>query len=143
MNPLIADASVVCKLYFTDEGDAALADKALFAPPRPALMAPELLLVEVGNSVFRRVRDGEMSRAEGDLAMRDMQRRFPRLFPVAPLMDAAWNMAIAMRHPVSDCVYLALAVRRRGLLVTADQKFLARVKESRWSELAMHLRDIA
>ena len=141
MTPLVADASVVCKLYF-DEENSALA-KQFANRAELALSAPDLLLTEVGNGVFRRVRDGVMSRAEGDIAVSDLRHRFPRTVPVSKLFDAAWKISMALRHPVSDCVYLALAFRRGGLMVTADGRFLSKVSQSRWREFAASLRDAA
>ena len=141
MRQLVADASFICKLYL-DEVDSALA-KAFAAREGRRIIAPDLLLVEVGGSVFRCVRDGKMSRAAGDIAMSDLRAQFRRTVPVPELMEAAWKMAMAMRHPVADCVYLALAARRNGLLVTADDKFLAKISQSRWADFAVALREAA
>ena len=139
---MVPDASVICKLYFLDEIHAELAETLANRKPR-ALKAPDLLLVEVGNGVARRVRDGEMSRVEGDIAMSDLRARFHRTVPASELMDAAWKMSMTLEHPFSDCVYLALAALKNGALVTADDRFLAKVFQSRWREFAMHLRDAA
>ena len=139
---MVPDASVICKLYFLDEVHAELAEALANRNPR-ALKAPDLLLVEVGNSVARRVRNGEMSRAEGDIAMSDLRARFHRTVPAANLMAAAWKMSMTLEHHFSDCVYLALAVQKNGALVTADDRFLAKVFPSRWREFAVHLRDAA
>ena len=141
MRPLVADASFICKLYL-DEVDSALA-KAFAAREGHRFIVPDLLLVEVGGGVFRRVRDGKMSRAKGDIAMSDLRGRFRRTVSATELMDAAWQMSMSLRHPFSDCVYLALAARRNGLLVTADKEFLGRVQKSRWADFAVALREAA
>ena len=141
MRPLVADASFICKLYF-GEVDSDLA-KAFADQEGRRIIAPDLLLVEVGGSVFRRVRDGKMSRAKGDIAMSDLRGRFRRTVSATELMDAAWQMSMSLRHPFSDCVYLALAARKNGLLVTADDKFLAKISQSRWADFAVALREAA
>ena len=137
--PLVADASVICKLYLpeTDSADA----RAFVKREGHRLFAPDLLLVEVGGTVSREVRNGGMSRPDGDVAMRDLHSRFPRTFSASRLLDSAWQMSMTLRHAFPDCVYLALAVRKNGLLVTADEDLLRRVNQSRWNDFAVALRN--
>lgn len=33
-----------------------------------------------------------------------------------------------LRHPLQDCVYLALAMQRQETLITADTRFIAKAK---------------
>jgi predicted nucleic acid-binding protein len=44
------------------------------------------------------------------------------IYPDADLMDEAVALALDNRHPVYDCLYLALAIERREPLLTADRK---------------------
>lgn len=37
------------------------------------------------------------------------------------------------RHPVPDCIYLALSERVNAVLVTADRRLYERVKDSKYS----------
>ena len=137
--PLVADASFVSKLYLPEaDSDFAL---AYADRERHRLFAPDLLLAEVGGALFRGVRDGKISRLEGDIAMRDIHSRFPRTFSASRLLDSAWQMSMTLRHAFPDCVYLALAVRKNGLLVTADEDLLRRVNQSRWNDFAAALRN--
>jgi predicted nucleic acid-binding protein len=43
---------------------------------------------------------------------------------------AAANLAIALAHPVHDCLYLAMAIRENTYVVTADSRFYAVVEMS-------------
>jgi predicted nucleic acid-binding protein len=43
------------------------------------------------------------------------------------LHEPAWNMALRFQHPVSDCIYLALAAQQGVPLVTADDVFVTKV----------------
>ena len=49
--------------------------------------------------------------------------------PDDTLVRMAVNIAVERLHPVYDCLYLALALERRELLVTADRRLAAMAKE--------------
>ena len=40
------------------------------------------------------------------------------------LQENAEELSLAIRHPLADCLYLALAVLRNIPLITADQPFV-------------------
>ncbi len=42
----------------------------------------------------------------------------------------AMDLAIALRHPIYDCIYLAIAEQNDDVLVTADARFLAAVRST-------------
>jgi predicted nucleic acid-binding protein len=47
-------------------------------------------------------------------------------FPLEPIEDSiatAFELALRYRHPVDDCLYAALALRKRWEIVTADERF--------------------
>ncbi len=50
--------------------------------------------------------------------------------PVAPLVEAALEIADGLRQSVYDSLYLALAERRECRLVTADRRFRDAVMDS-------------
>ena len=45
------------------------------------------------------------------------------------LLDAAIALAYELKHPVYDCLYLALADSLETAVVTADQKFANKVAD--------------
>lgn len=53
------------------------------------------------------------------------------------LLNDALELAFEMRHPVYDCVYLALALQREIPLVTADNRLVAAARK--FPRLAGHL----
>ena len=119
--PLVVDASVAIKWLVDEPGsDAALALRGR------DLAAPALLRIEAGN-VLRTLAKRRVLNTEEAVELF-------RLFQTAPVTivdhdDAlerrALEMALAIGHPVYDCVYLALAERMGRTLVTADARFLA------------------
>jgi len=48
----------------------------------------------------------------------------PRLAPTRPLAAQALELALTFRHPVNDCLYVALALQRGCPLVTADRRLV-------------------
>jgi predicted nucleic acid-binding protein len=46
------------------------------------------------------------------------------------LERAALELALALRHPVYDCVYVALAQRTKRTLVTVNMRFLLAIRAS-------------
>ncbi len=56
--------------------------------------------------------------------------------PVAPLVEAALEIADRLRRSVYDSLYLALAEHRECRLVTADRRFFDAASDS---ALAVHM----
>lgn len=50
----------------------------------------------------------------------------PELVRIPRLVPRAFALAVELAHPVSDCVYLALAEQRDARVVTADRRFADR-----------------
>lgn len=126
----VVDASVVVDWVAPDvESDApALALLDRLAERDEPLAAPRLLLHEVANALLTGIRRDRWSGAAADAAHRHLQRLPIRL--IDEPTDATRAFELARRydeHPVYDMVYLALAERASGTLVTADRRLLDRV----------------
>lgn len=129
MTTFVVDASVAVKWLVTEHLSHA-AVRLLDA--RHLLIAPELMFVEVANAMWA------MS-VRGDFGHGDLEQALDTLLlaPVAvpaslhELLPSAIRLASDLAHPVYDCCYLALAVRNRAPVVTADERFLAAVRKHR------------
>lgn len=120
---LVLDASAVVALATGEPGADALRATAT----HELLIAPELILAEAGNALWRKHRTGVISAADAERAMSDIPVLFDRLLPLSILIRPALSLAIAHDHPVYDCVYVALA-RLEGLpLRTGDRRLAARL----------------
>lgn len=120
---MIVDASVAVK-WFTIETlhDEA---RALLAGPQP-LLAPDILAVEVANALWVKVGRGELDDSDALRAVAAISGGgHPELRPSPPLTARAFRMARRLKHPVYDCIYLALAEELDLPLVTADERFVA------------------
>ena len=95
---------------------------------RHRLFAPDLLIPECANILWKKVRRRELSAPEAVLAARLLQRADVSLEPMRPLLEAAARMAFTLDHPAYDCVYLALAQSLSCALVTADEHFVGKIR---------------
>ena len=123
MNTLVIDASVALKWVVEEPGTP----EALALRQKAKLVAPELLLVECANILWKKVRRGELSQEEAWLAARLLQAAEVELLPTRALLEAATRLAVELDHPAYDCLYLAMAVERDCPFVTADDRFLRKL----------------
>jgi predicted nucleic acid-binding protein len=133
---LIVDASVAVK-WFIDETDSEAAH--LILDREAGLLAPDLLVVEVCNTAWRRARLGDISPAQCRAIADRIVKTPVEMRPNATLAPAAASIALALDHAIYDCFYLALAESEGLRLVTADRRFLAKLAGTRWQDHAVVL----
>lgn len=121
---IVVDASVALK-WVIREPDSAAAERVL---ERFRLAAPELLAVECANALWLQVRRRLMSPAEARAALADLLAVDVDYEPDHGLAASALSLAGDLDHPAYDCLYLALALERGALLVTADRRFASAVR---------------
>lgn len=138
MQAAVVDANVAVKWVLAEAGS----DRARSLSAIP-LQAPGLLHVECANILWKKVRLGELSK---DRALKDfvvLLRAPVALTRTSELLDDALRLAIELRHPVYDCLYLALALRHDLPLVTADRRLVAAArKDSKLAGLVILLDDL-
>jgi predicted nucleic acid-binding protein len=119
---LVVDASVAIKWVVAEEGRAEALDRAAGAE----LIAPDFVLIECANILWKKVRLGQVSSSHAHDGLAFVQRGFSRLLPTHSLIPAAMSLAIEMDHPVYDCLYLACAEHEGITLLTADRRLAGR-----------------
>ena len=141
MNTLVIDASIAVKWVIEEEGTP----QALTLRRTARLLAPELLVAECANILWKKARRNELSREEALLAARLLQTAAIELVPTRSLLAAATRIAIALDHPAYDCLYLALAIENDCRFVTADERFLRKLggRRSRFRAKAVLLTEAA
>ena len=115
MAAYVVDASVAIKWVIQEAGT-----EAALRLLGHELIAPDLLVAECANILWRKQRLGEISAREAGLAARLLERAELDLVPMRRLLDRATALAIALDHPAYDAVYLALAETTGRAFVTAD-----------------------
>lgn len=119
---LIVDASVAVEWYLP-ERNSLEAERILSTDTD--LLAPEIVIAEIGNAVWKRFQKAEVSL---ELAVDIIERAttaFSVLVPVTDLAREAMLLALRHRHSIYDCFYVALAQHARAPLATADVKLAA------------------
>jgi predicted nucleic acid-binding protein len=124
---LVVDASIVVKWVIEEEGTP----QALALRGRAKLIAPELLVAECANILWKKVRRNELSNDEALLAARLLQAADVELLPTRSLLEAATRIAIGLDHPAYDCLYLTLAAENGCPFVTADERLLRKLDQRR------------
>jgi predicted nucleic acid-binding protein len=132
---IIVDASVAAK-WFIAEAGRAQAIRLLDIADR---QAPDLLLAEVANVVWKKVLRGQVSDDQARFICASLAHCFDVLHPCDALIEHAITMAVILRHPIYDCLYLACAEQTGAPLVTADSRLLAAVHDTDLASLAVHV----
>jgi len=127
VNTLVIDASIAVKWVVEEHGTA----EALVLRQKAKLIAPELLIAECANILWKKVQRGELLKDEALLAARLMQGAEIELLPTRFLFEAATRISIEIDHPAYDCLYLALALEKKCQFVTADERLLRKLQQGR------------
>ena len=94
------------------------------------LHAPELIYPEFANILWKKVRRGEISAAEGQQIIAAFAKTRLLLHSHQRLLQSAYVGAEATGQTVYDWTYLALAISLSCEFVTADEKFYQTLKNT-------------
>jgi predicted nucleic acid-binding protein len=121
MTARVVDASVVAAAFF-DEEFAEPARQLLSSDLE--LLAPDLIASEVANVIWKRFRKREINASESRDLLADFHLLPLRLAPSTGLVASALELALQLDRSIYDCLYFALALRTKSLLVSADRRFV-------------------
>jgi predicted nucleic acid-binding protein len=133
----VVDASLVIK-WFVPEVDSDAARRWLHAPHD--YIAPDLLFPETGNTVWKKVRRGELSADEGQRLVTDLSIIAVEAVSMRGLLRDAHALALSTGITVYDAIYLTLAVRLETQVITGDDRFARRLTDH--ALLAPHVRSL-
>jgi predicted nucleic acid-binding protein len=126
---LVVDCSVAVKWFLEEPGDR---EALALLRSGKRLVAPELIVAEIVNVLWKRVATGAIELSQAADVPRAIARTFAELWPLTLLATRAFAIATELRHPAYNCFYLALAEAREAQLVTADRRFAARLAGTPW-----------
>jgi len=113
--PIVIDACALLELLLATSKREAIAQAAGDSP----LIAPDLVNVELAQSLRGLVRAGKVSAARAERALTRLSEGAVARMPTAPLLREIWSL----RHNLSayDASYVALARALDRPLLTADE----------------------
>ena len=93
-------------------GDPAAADLAALIREAPLVLAPELMLTEVANTLWKLQRAEPLVSLDPQQLLIDASDLVDRVEPDRLLQVEALALACHLDHPVYDCLYLAPGTQR-------------------------------
>lgn len=118
---LVVDASIVIK-WVVPEKDSQHAEALL----DHELIAPELLIPECANVLWRKTVRGELAPAAAEAAAKTIELAGIELLSTSGMLRDIFVLARDLNHAAYDCTYLALAIALDLPMVTADVRFAER-----------------
>jgi predicted nucleic acid-binding protein len=125
VSAFVVDASVVVK-WFVPEIHSEAAQRLLTLPHE--YFAPDLLFAEAANTIWKKIRRGELKVEEGQRLVADIGRIAVESVSCRALAEDAHTLANATGRTVYDALYVALAVRLNTRLITADDRLEAALR---------------
>ncbi len=137
MKPLVVDASVAVKWFIPERGSIE-AIKLLNSSNQ--LFAPDIIRPEVGNILWKLYTRHLLT---GDEALQIIGNFLSLPIEICNsnvLITSAFEIAVAAGRTVYDSLYLAMAVGRNSVLITADQRLFNALKNTDFARFVRILR---
>lgn len=138
MNRFVIDASVAIKWWVPEVHSA---DALRYLDPDLGREAPELLLAEAGNILWKKVNRGELTTVEAERIAGDLVQSDVVVYPIGPILVAPLRIAPETGRSSYDCTYLALAEANTVALVTADRKLYNSLQGGTYAGLVRWVED--
>ena len=116
---LTVDASIVVKWYVSERDSE---QARLLLAHRLERYAPNLLLTEYANTIWKKARRNEIVEPQTYFQELSEIRKVITIFSDADLIERASQIAVQIDHPVYDCLYVACAEATGSTLITADRR---------------------
>jgi predicted nucleic acid-binding protein len=132
----IMDASLMAAVLFAeDHSDRARRCLSDELDAGHALIAPDLLALEIASIAAKKVWRGETSTTDGKAAIAATLDLVARPVGASDLAGRAFELAAAHRFSAYDAAYLALAEARACRIATLDDRLVRRAEQAGLSHL--------
>ncbi|MCI0339252.1 MAG: type II toxin-antitoxin system VapC family toxin [Acidobacteria bacterium] len=135
----VIDAGVAVKCY-VPEIHTLSAEKLL--DENHELHAPDLILPEFSNIIWRKIRRSELSVAKGRQIIETFLRVPLQRHPADRLVEPAFVIADRTAQTIYDSIYLVLAIALNCKMVTADEKFYETISQTPFSTHILWVQDL-
>jgi predicted nucleic acid-binding protein len=98
-------------------------------------------MTEFANALWKNVRKDLIDSAQSEAALTGIRRTVAHWHPTESMLEHALGLSIRLGHPVYDFLYVTLAQRNGLRCVTADSRFLRKIKTTEHAERVVHLSD--
>jgi len=124
----VVDASVAAKWLLPAAGEDLIVQAnrllALHVKHTLHLIAPDLILSEIGNVLVKAVRRGRISQADAEHSLRRFSDLDLEIVPADTLLVKALQIAATGNRSFYDSLYVALALDAKIELITADERLV-------------------
>jgi predicted nucleic acid-binding protein len=115
----VLDASVLAALY-VDDPATEQSEAALARVENDQLHAPDFVVLEVANVLWKRVRSEELHAEDAMAAITDLSAASIQFHPIGSLVTQSLALALSHGFTAYDATYVALATRVGGIVMTND-----------------------
>lgn len=126
MTTLVLDASVAVKWAIPAANETLTAESVQllkrYQDGAVTFIVPDVFWAELGNVFWKGVHQRRWPRGFAERAASDMRKRNFSTVPSLELLADALEIALSNDRSVYDCLYVALAVRSRTEMITADER---------------------
>ena len=126
MNRFVLDASVALKWAIPPANETLSAESVQllqqYVNGKIDFLVPDIFWAEVGNVLWKGVRQRRWPRVVAERIASEMQALNFSTVPSHALMTEALRIAFAYDRAVYDCLYVALAIRSKSQMITADER---------------------
>ncbi len=119
MAAYVLDASVLAALY-VDDPATEQSEAALARVDGDELHAPDFVVLEVANVLWKRVRRKELHAQDAMTAIADLSAASIQFHPIGSLVTQSLALALSHGFTAYDATYVALATRVGGIVITND-----------------------
>ena len=130
-SPVVVDASVAVKWLFEEEfSDRALALRGEWKKKDISLCAPDWMMIELHNVVWKKVQRGHLA-ADDPLLQRSPAFELDlNWIPTRTLLPPSLRLAVQFKISVYDAIYVALAQGLQCPFVTADRLLAEKIAQA-------------
>jgi len=126
----IVDTSVVVKWLINEPGsDSALSQRQQWQAKNLVPAAPDFLLVELHNVLWKKLERGDITPDAPILSYAPMFGLDLQWFPFEPLLPMAWHVACHCHISMYDALYASLAQQLRVPFFTSDTRLADRLHQ--------------
>jgi predicted nucleic acid-binding protein len=138
LRTVVLDASVALKLLTREPGTPEAQSRL---SSEDQWIAPDWLAVEVASGLANKIRYEGLNVERAEVALRSLPLFIDRTVETLPILSEAIRLSVDLGHALYDCLYLLVALKENGRVLTADDKlvsaaqgagFGAHVERLRW-----------